>query len=60
MGAILGVILGIVALSKIKKDPGKRKGTVFAVIGLLLGIIEIILLVLAIAALSTMSFSFSI
>lgn len=57
LGAILGIILGIVALVHYKNISIKKKGQALAVIGILLGIVAAILMVFMIIALASFSFS---
>jgi uncharacterized membrane protein len=50
IGSILAIILGIVALRQIDRSGGAQKGRGFAMAGLVIGLATILLVVVAIAA----------
>jgi len=57
--SIVGLILGISGLKKIKKSQGKLKGRVFAIIGIVISIVSLLLFIPAFVAMLFAAFSSS-
>ncbi|WP_420155437.1 DUF4190 domain-containing protein [Siphonobacter sp.] len=57
LGTIVAIVFGFVGLSKINRHSSEYKGRGFAVTGLSLGFLGLLLVIIALIALSTFSFS---
>lgn len=57
LGAIVAIVFGFVGLSKINRHSAEYKGRGFAITGLSLGFFGLLLIIIALIALSSLSFS---
>ncbi len=57
LGAIVAIVFGFVGLSKINRHSSEYKGRGFAITGLSLGFFGLLLIIIALIALSSLSFS---